>query len=80
MHRNAIRTPKAAHLAGIDIGPFGRYEGGEVYGLFCMIDGDDNAVDYVISKAGAEMIIQSAQAFIDIVDGKRPMPDKDQLS
>lgn len=80
MSWKATLPPTSTLLTGVDVGPFGRYEGDEVYGLFSMIDSEDNAVSYVISKAGAEMIIRSAQAFIDIVDGKRPMPGEDQLS
>lgn len=70
------RQAKAALFAGADIGPFGRYEGEEVYGIFSMVDANNNAVDYVMSKEGAETIIKSAQAFIDIIDGKNPFDER----
>ncbi|MBE1205950.1 hypothetical protein [Aminobacter carboxidus] len=80
MPRKPVQKSDPVGLVAVNVDAFDGHDG-HIYGLFGMIDGDDNMVEYVISKAAAEMIIQSAQAFIDIVDGKRPMPTaRSQLS
>ena len=78
MPRKPIQKSDPVGLMAVNVDAF--KSDGVMYGLFGMIDGDDKMVEYVISKAAAEMIIQSAQAFIDIVDGKRPMPERPHLS